>query len=127
MEILDTTFLIDFVDGKIETKDFDFQGELYTTQINMYEFICGLFFSKPSDEESDKILSLLGDIRVFQMSDESIIRAADIFVELYKKGKMINESDLHIAGIALANGTNKIVTRNVKDFKNIKGLEVVEY
>ena len=44
MKLVDTTFLIDIVKGEKETKKiFDPNETLLTTQINMYEFIRGMF------------------------------------------------------------------------------------
>src|SRR3989344_9150325 len=127
MEILDTTFLIDLAAGVEETKKIASKKDLFTTQINMYEYICGLFLAKPSKEKYEEIIEILGDVLVLQYDDYAVIRSADIYAELHKIGKKANENDYHIAGIALANGANKIVTRNKKHFENIKGIEVVKY
>lgn len=46
---------------------------------------------------------------------------------LKKKGKTIDPFDCAIAGIFLANGVDKIITRNVKHFKDIPKLKVISY
>lgn len=40
---------------------------------------------------------------------------------------MIGRFDSMIAGILLANGVDKIITKNVKHFEKIKGLRVISY
>ncbi|MBI5065885.1 type II toxin-antitoxin system VapC family toxin [Candidatus Woesearchaeota archaeon] len=128
MELLDTTFLIDVLKGKKETVALLKSGKpLITTQICMYEVIRGMLLR---GESPDKILNardLIGDFRVISLADNSIIKAAEISSDLTKKGKMISDCDCLIAGMALANGINKIVTRNVEHFNRIKGIEVETY
>ncbi len=128
MEVLDTTFLIDVLKGKKETLNMIKSGRpLITTQICMYEIIRGMLLR---EESPDKILSardIMGDFRVINLDDASIIKAAEISSDLTKKGKIISDCDCLIAGMALANGITKVVTRNVEHFNRIKGLEVETY
>ena len=44
-----------------------------------------------------------------------------------KKGNMISDCDCLTAGIALSNGVNKIVTKNVKHFDRIKDIKAETY
>ena len=128
MKLLDSTFLIDLLRGKPETKKIIEENEtLLTTQINMYEVITGLFFKGISSAKFLHAKELFEDIHVLQLDDNAIIRSADISAELMKKGQIIEDCDCLTAGIALSNGVNKIVTKNVKHFKRIKGIEVVTY
>jgi tRNA(fMet)-specific endonuclease VapC len=128
MKILDSTYLIDYIQGKKETVAIRNGSEtLLTTQINLYEVIRGLFWKKISPEIFHQIIDAIGDIRVLQLDDQAIIRSAEISAELMKKGGYVPDSDCMTAGIALSNGINKIVTRNVKHFKRIKGIIVETY
>lgn len=46
---------------------------------------------------------------------------------LQRQGRPVGERDLFIAATALSYGESRIVTRNVKDFERIPGIEVVTY
>jgi len=128
MKVLDTTFLIDLMRGKEETKDI-MQGNepLLTTQINMYEVIVGMFMRRISSSQYLQINELFENIRLLSLDDKSIIRSAEICSELLKKGQAIEDADCLTAGIALSNGVATIVTKNVEHFKRIKGIKVESY
>lgn len=49
--------------------------------------------------------------------------SADIFAELYKKGRHSGNYDILIAGIAMANDLT-LVTNNTKDYNQITGLSL---
>lgn len=55
------------------------------------------------------------------------MEAAKISASLLLKGKQIDDNDVLISGMMVANGVNKIITKNVKNFSMIKGLEVISY
>jgi tRNA(fMet)-specific endonuclease VapC len=123
MKVVDTTFLIDLVNGVEETKNVINSKEmLLTTQINTYELIRGLFIRGHSWDNVFLVQEMLENIRVLPLDDDGIIRAADIFAKLRKQGTMLPDGDCLTAGIALSKGITTIVTRNIKDFKRIKGI-----
>ena len=128
MKILDTTFLIDLLRGKkglqkiVETDE-----PLFTTQLNMYEVIRGLFYRNISARKMAEANDLFENIKVLSLDDNSIIKAAEISAELTKQGEMISDCDCMMAGIASSKGMNKIVTRNAKHFRKIKGMTVETY
>lgn len=128
MKVLDTTFLIDVLRGRPETRAFLESDEPFlTTQINMYEIIKGLFYEGASPEKFLKVQDLFKNIRVLQLDDQAIITAASICADLFKKGEPIEDCDCLIAGIALSNNISHILTRNDKHFKKIKRLKVETY
>ena len=57
---------------------------------------------------------------------ESAFLAAEISVDLRKKGDIIDFQDIAIASIAISNG-EKLVTRNVRDFSRIKQLKLEKW
>jgi len=128
MKILDTTFLIDFLRGDKRTlKIAKGNGHLLTTQINMYEVIRGIFLGDNSASDLLKATEMFENIRVLQFDDNAIIKAAEIFADLTKKGRMIADNDCIIAGIALSNNINNIITQNTEHFKRIKDIKVETY
>jgi len=128
MKVLDTTFLIDFLNGNVRTlKIAESNEQLFTTQINMYEVIRGIFLGKNPLPDLEKAKEMFENIRILSLDDYSIIKSAEIFADLTKKGEMIADNDCLTAGIALSKGINKIVTKNTEHFKRIKDIKVVTY
>lgn len=63
---------------------------------------------------------------VYPFNDTVAWRAAEIFHDLRKRGVMTGENDLWIAATALEAG-GVLVTRNVKHFREIRGLKVIAH
>ncbi len=63
---------------------------------------------------------------VYPFNDAVAWRAAEIFNDLRKRGVMTGENDLWIAATALEAG-GALVTRNVKHFREIRGLKVLAH
>lgn len=128
MKVLDATFLIDLMrNNRKAILQFSNEQGLFTTQINMYEVLKGLFRHKVSKQNLLEIMQIFEDIRVLPLDDGAIITAAEIAAQLSSEGKIISDCDILTAGIALSRGMNTIITRNVKDFQRIKGIIVQSY
>src|SRR2546422_450331 len=63
---------------------------------------------------------------IYPFNDTVAWRAAEIFHDLRKRGVMTGENDLWIAATALEAG-GVLVTRNVKHFREVRGLKVVAH
>lgn len=127
MKIIDTTFLIDLVHNNKEAVEITKTNEIFlTTQINMFEFIRGLFYREISEKKFKKILELFENIRVLSLDDKSLIKSAEISINMLKNGEKIEDNDCLIVGIALSNNVTTIITRN-KHFERIKGIKVETY
>jgi len=128
MKILDSTILIDLIRGKeYAIKVIDKNETFLTTQINMFEVIRGLFLRKVSKEKFPQVINLFSEIGVLPLDDKAMIKAAEISSQLYHKGNIIDDCDCLIAGIALSNGVEEIITRDAEHFKRIKGIKVETY
>lgn len=126
MKVLDSTVLIDLMKGQEGALEvISEQKEHWTTQINMYEVIKGVFVRK--NAYSSKVIELFENIRVLPLDDKSIIRSAEIMCDLMKRGQRVPDMDCIIAGIALSNKIYTIVTNNKDHFSRIKGLKVETY
>lgn len=81
---------------------------------------------KHNDEEIfyDNLFSSFPNLK---LDNNSIKKSREILWELREIGKFIGGNDCMIAGIFLSNGVNKIITKNVKHFENIKELKVISY
>ena len=128
MKLVDSTFLIDLLNGKKDVLPLLKKKEiLLTTQLNVFEVLVGLFYRRASVEKIQKCQEAFNEIRVLPLNDEGIIRSAEISARLQKGGKMIDDVDCLTAGIALSKGVDTIITRNTKHFKRIKELKVESY
>ena len=116
MTLLDTSVIIDFLigDEKIVAlvKEFSEKEDIKTTTITEYELL--RHKNKLRRQAAEKFLS---GVTVCPFDRASARKAAFLFERLSKAGKMINENDLLIAGISLAND-ELLLTRDQK-FDNI--------
>ena len=96
---------------------------LATTPINAAELFKGAYRSKNMDENLRRVRGILSRLDLLEFN----LAASDIYgqitSELERKGEPIGEMDALIAGIALAHN-ERVVTRNVKHFSRVRGLEV---
>ena len=128
MKLLDSTFLIDLLRGKKDTlRIINGKESLVTTQINMYEIIKGLFLKNITSSRFAEVMEIFGNISVLPLDDRAVIKSAETYSELTKKGAEAHNFDCMTAGIALSNGIKVIVTKNVKHFKRIGGIKVEPY
>ncbi|MDE1856897.1 MAG: type II toxin-antitoxin system VapC family toxin [Candidatus Micrarchaeota archaeon] len=114
MAILDTNILIDYLHGRDKTgwmvERLSESGEIAITSINKYELL------KKFPREP-KLASLLDQMKIYPFDDAASSKAAELWQELRKVGKSIDEMDLLIAAIALAN--DEILFTEDKAFGNI--------
>ncbi len=89
----------------------------FTTCITKFELFCG---AKNYKEENIINESLLG-FEFLPFDDKSSHESANIYKDLKYKGTLIGIRDIFIASIAITNSI-PLVTKNIKEFKRIKGL-----
>jgi tRNA(fMet)-specific endonuclease VapC len=70
--------------------------------------------------------SFFEDVIIFGYDSLEAREFAKIKSRLKSKGQIIEDFDIMIAAVCLANGLT-LVTNNLKHFKNIPGLEVVDW
>lgn len=129
--IFDTNFVIDLMrnDKKAVSKldEIIKRGDTQLiTSLTIFELFSSLARSLKPLEEKNKIINILRGQLVLSLDNESAEKAGEIDGSLIKEGKMIGVIDSLIAGVALAK-KEKILTRNVKEFSKIKGLEIQTY
>lgn len=89
----------------------------YSTYITKFELFCG---AKNYQQEHIINECLLG-VKILPFDDKSSHESAKIYRELKQSGLLIGIRDILIAGIAIANRM-PLATKNIKEFKRIKGL-----
>lgn len=126
--VLDTDILIDFLRGRKSAvgliKELRESLALATTSINLFELSWGA--SKLSKDKFRSVLNLASKLRVLNLTGHEAIKAGEEMAYLETLGSSINIRDLMIGIIARENNY-KLVTGNIKHFKRIRGLEVIEY
>ena len=136
MALLDTTVFVD-LEGrggkrrKAEAQEMLRQimqtGEsLVTSRVNLAELYVGLELSDDPLEERAAIANYLAWVAVLELDDAAARQFGRIRAELQRRGKLIGDLDLLIAGVALANG-EAVVTRNHDHFSSVPGLKVIDY
>jgi tRNA(fMet)-specific endonuclease VapC len=132
MVCADTTFLADLLrkNPEADKKLIELKGKsnkISTTVITSAELFYGAYKSNNVEREKAKVKFILTHFIVYKMDEKSSEKFGEILNILEKNGQKIFDKDLLIAAIALFNGENTIVTRNVKDFERIPGVVVEKY
>ncbi len=125
--IADSTIIIDFLRNKKNAIDaLSKTPVLYTTAINVFEVMTGIYFLNKK-RHAEILNALLTRMIILPLDRKSSLKAAKISADLFSKGLPIEATDCLIAGIALANGVTKIITANISHFSRIQGVEVITY
>jgi len=114
--LVDTDVLIDFVKGYVELPE----EQVFITEITLYEFIRGM-------QDIPRAKKLLEEGFSVIFHDNSIIKkAAEIWVEIKGKGKIIDDRDIFIGATSAAKNL-PLLTRNKKHYERLKKFGVVFY
>ena len=62
-------------------------------------------------------------LQIFPISEDVIVKASDLYADLYRRGQLIGDADLLIAATALVNGFG-VATNNEAHFRRIPDLHV---
>ncbi|WP_290597155.1 MULTISPECIES: type II toxin-antitoxin system VapC family toxin [unclassified Archaeoglobus] len=125
MIILDTSFVIDYLRGSEAVRDIIGEDEEFAiTSITYHEILVGLK-RKKSRKEEKVFRRFLSELRVLPFDEEAAEESSNIVARLMAIGREVNALDILIAGIAIANGAEKIVTRDA-DFGEIAKVSDVE-
>jgi pyrimidine deaminase RibD-like protein/predicted nucleic acid-binding protein len=63
---------------------------------------------------------------IFELDDNIIIRASEVYADLHKRGQLVGDADILIAATAIENGL-PVVTNNESHFNRISSLEVLNW
>ncbi len=119
---LDTNILIDFMRGDKKVIDlvnsYSLKEIISITAITEYELL------KHGDKIKREVAEeVIGPMKIHYFDRISAAEAARIFNRLKDAGKMINENDILIAGIAIAN--NELLITKDGRFKDIKSEKIL--
>lgn len=127
----DSTFLIDLLRGDLSAVRFVQEvtsTPICTSEINVFELIVGAYYGDwDTAKHLEKVFALLGKMTVLPLDRKATIKAGILAGMLSKEGKKIGEIDCLIAGVALAHGMTRIITKNKEHFSRIPELTIVSY
>ncbi len=121
--VADSDVLIDFLrknDGSNRVRELLSRGVLSTTTVSAFE----LHFGAQSKKQSSAVQVLLEALRVYDLTQQAALKAAEIAKALEKSGHRVGMADCLIAGICLEIGA-KLLTNNRKHFERISGLALI--
>lgn len=126
---LDTDILVDLLRNKKEALTFieanELTNNLATTYINLFELYYGAMISSSKEQNLAALEKLISRLRILNLSKASVHEAGKIMAALVKDGNQVDFRDMFIGTIALTEGFC-IKTRNIKHFKKITNLRVIE-
>jgi len=101
-------------------------GEISIPSIVVYELEAGIAQSNQPAKRRAQLDELLSFVAVLPFDTASAKRAAAVEGSLRASGNQIGPKDVLIAGTALAHEAT-IVTHNVREFRRVRGLTVVDW
>ncbi|HII80076.1 MAG TPA: type II toxin-antitoxin system VapC family toxin [Methanosarcina sp.] len=127
MIVFDTSTLIDFFRGIEKTREF-MDEDVTTTIITYYEILSVVKHRKARKEEQF-FRRFFSEIEVLNFDLKAAEEASDIMGRLLSIGTPVNSTDVLIAGIAIVNGAEKLISKD-RDFisiGNVSKLDVLVY
>jgi predicted nucleic acid-binding protein len=122
MVVFDTSLIIDAARKKKYALDliasYSEKERIATTIITRYEMLRGA-----TEQSLGFVSELLNRFVVLDFVEESVDEMVKVYKHLSEKGKLINELDIIIAGIAAAN--NETLITKDKDFLNLESNKIV--
>jgi tRNA(fMet)-specific endonuclease VapC len=100
-------------------------GRINFSIVTYYEVLSGLKH-RDAREQLASFLELASYSEILPLTKQSVSLSAEFYADLRTQGTPVDDIDLLIAGIALANNLI-LVTHNVKHFDRIEGLEVTDW
>lgn len=93
--------------------------------ITRYEVLKGLH-AKGATAQAARFEAFCAAHDVRALSDAAVVRAAEIYADLHRRGALIGDADILIAATAMVHGL-AIVTNNLRHFRRIPGLDVANW
>ena len=128
MACLETDFLIALIrkdkDALKKLRNLIEKGEkITTTPINASELFKGACLSGRVDENLIAVKGILSRLELLEFNITAAEYYGKIYSELKERGALIGDMDILIASIAFASN-EKLITKNIKHYNRIRGLEM---
>lgn len=124
--LLDTDILSELFKGheRVKSKAAEYileHSRLTISHITKYEVLKGLK-AKKAQKQIEAFTKFCIYNNVLSLSDDAIIKAADIYASLKEQGQIISDGDILVAAIAITNN-HVLITNNTNHFSRIKDLK----
>ena len=131
MVCLDTSFVIDLMRGEKKSRRLmdrldQADGSIFIPSVVLMELIGSAKLGVNYTKEKGQIMDFISSFGVLNFDESSSILAGELEGDLIMTGETIGTNDVMIGAICIENG-EKLITRNVKHFSRIKGLDVEGY
>lgn len=131
MVCLDTSILIDFLKGNSKAikviQKYEEQGHTIAVATpTIIEIVRGLKSKYSTPRERTLVYDFIESINSLDLDKNSAVVAGKVEMELADAGMKMDLTDIMIGSIALMN-QEVLLTKNIKHFSRIKGLEVETY
>lgn len=100
-------------------------GTLHVSVITRYEILSGLYH-RDARRQLERFHDFLAILTPISLSDDAVEHAARCYAATREAGTPVDDMDLLIAGIALANGMG-VATHNLAHFSKIPGLALEDW
>ena len=129
--LLDTTFLIDLMDGEAKAIARAKAMEQAGTEVRiptpaLFELWRGVHLAAGSFAEASRVARALASYGTAPLDSTAAARGGEVDAILIRGGTPIDPEDAMIAGIALVRG-DAVLTRSVRHFSRVSGLKVETY
>jgi predicted nucleic acid-binding protein len=129
--LADTSFLIDLMVGDKaaveKAREIEAKGTpLIVSAPTVFELYVGISLSRKAEEGKARILVVLESLPFLPLDVESSKAGGRIYGEKKRMGSTVDPEDAMVAGIARVHG-EKVLTRNLKHFQGIEGVNVESY
>ena len=122
MILLDTSAAIHLMRGELPGASLH-EETLALSVVAEMELLLGVFHGGKA-KEAKRVEAFMEQVKRFDFDSDAARRSAEVFADLWARGKPIGDIDTQIAGHALSLGL-PLLTDNTKHFSRVKGLEVV--
>jgi tRNA(fMet)-specific endonuclease VapC len=128
--ILDTSFLHDIMHGDEDALDRAIEVEnrhtVKLSSVSVYKLYYGVGYTDSTDEERQKVDSVIGSKHVLPADTEVMRKAGKMDGQLSRDGASVGQADIIIGATALLQD-EPVLTRNVSEFERIPALDVETY
>jgi tRNA(fMet)-specific endonuclease VapC len=129
MFALDTDTLIHYFKGAGRVADRLLAvspSEVSIPSVVLYELEVGIAASQHAAQRRAQLDTFLAATSVLAFDEDAARRSAEVNAVLRRSGALIGPMDTLIAGTALAHHAT-LVTHNVREFRRVRGLTVVDW
>jgi predicted nucleic acid-binding protein len=123
--VIDTDVLVSDLRGKTSILRGLEERDTATTIVNAFELFHGAYKSRESAANLAATRGLLDSLRVLGLSIGAAERAGEVLAQAQKSGESLEIRDLLVGCIAKEEGFS-LLTYNLKHFRKIPGLRVVD-